>query len=333
MKKCLRYVIKNSYYNNMSQILTDDEIQQLLAAISSPQELEEKEDSKDTDSRKVRIYDFKRPDKFTKLEINFLAELLSDFASNLSAQICQNYQMVYEPKITLEILDVLSWDNYINSLSKDGFLSYYSDWFDGKVALTCDLPAAMNNLYDNTESKHTGKKSISLKSEEINKFADAILSNALFLFDFDLYRKLPGKPERDEDLESRFLSNPKSFFNTREPSMALYAGFSVDGLNSFSMAIDSSALRKYLDAYNGKEKKQNKLSASNFGDVKVHVSALLGQTDKKLEDLVGLGPGAIIELDKKAGEPVDIVVGNKTIAKGEVVVYGDTMAVRLVEVV
>ena len=241
--------------------------------------------------------------------------------------------MVYEPKIALETLDVLLWDNYIASLPKDGFLSYYSDWFDGKVALTCDLPATMNNLYDNTESKHTGKKSLSLKSEEINKFADSILSNALSIFDFDLYRRLPGKPEREEDLESRFLSNPRNFFNTKRDSMALYAGFSVDGLNGFSMAIDSSALRKYLDAYNGKEKKQNKLSANNFGDVKVHISALLGQTDKKLEDLVGLGPGAIIELDKEAGDPVDIVVGNKTIAKGEVVVYGDTMAVRLIEVV
>lgn len=317
----------------MAQILTDDEIQQLLDAISSPQDLEEKEDSKNTDSRKIRIYDFARPDKFTKLEINFLADLLSDFASNLSAQICQNYQMVYEPKISLETLDVLLWDNYIASLPKDGFLSYYPDWFDGKVALTCDSPAIINNLYDNTESKHTGKKAVSLKSEEINKFANAILSNALSIFDFDLYHRLPGKPERDEDLESRFLSNPKNFFNTKRNSMALYADFSVDGLNGFSMVIDSSALRRYLDAYNGKEKKQNKLSANNFGDVKVHISALLGQTDKKLEDLVGLGPGAIIELDKKAGEPVDIVVGNKTIAKGEVVVYGDTMAVRLVEVV
>lgn len=317
----------------MSQILTDDEIQQLLDAISSSQDLEEKEDSKNTDSRKIRIYDFARPDKFTKLEINFLADLLSDFASNLSAQICQNYQMVYEPKISLETLDVLLWDNYISSLPKDGFLSYYLDWFDGKVALACDSPAIMNRLYDNTEGKHTGKKSTSLNSDEINKFADAIFSNALFLFDFDLYRRLPGKPERDEDLESRFLSNPKNFFNTKKTSMALYAGFSIDGLNGFSIAIDSSALRKYLDAYNGKEKKQNKLSASNFGDVKVHILALLGQTDKKLEDLVGLGPGAIIELDKKAGEPVDIVVGNKTIAKGEVVVYGDTMAVRLLEVV
>lgn len=317
----------------MSQILTDDEIQQLLAAISMPQDLEEKEDSKDTDSRKVRIYDFKRPDKFTKLEINFLADLLNDFTSSLSAQICQNYQMVYEPKITLETLDVLSWYNYIASLPKDGFLSYYSDWFDGKIALMCDLPTAMNNLYDNTEGKLTGKKAISLKNEEISKFANLILSNALFIFDSYLYHRLPGKPKRDEDLESRFLSNPRSFFNTKETSMALYAGFSVDGLNSFSMAIDSNALRKYLDAYNGKEKKQNKLSANTFGNVKVHISALLGQTDKKLEDLVGLGPGAIIELDKKAGEPVDIVVGNKTIAKGEVVVYGDTMAVRLLEVV
>ena len=54
---------------------------------------------------------------------------------------------------------------------------------------------------------------------------------ATTLFDFDLYRKLPVKPERDEDLESRFLSNPKNFFNTKKTSMALYADFSIDGAN------------------------------------------------------------------------------------------------------
>lgn len=283
--------------------------------------------------RKVRIYDFKRPDKFTKLEIKFLADLLGDFASNLSAQICQNYQMVYEPTIKLEMLDVLSWDNYISSLSKTGFLAYYFDWFDGKVALACEEPRVMNTLYDNTEGKHTGKQSTHLSSAEINKFADAILSNGLFIFDYDLYRRLPGKPERNEDLESRFLTSPKDFFNVKDSNMALYATFSCDSLNSFSLAIDASSLRLYLDAYNGKDKRQNKLLASDFGDVKVHISALLGQADKKLEDLVGLGPGAIIELDKKPGEPVDIMAGTKVIAKGEVVVYdNDTLAVRLIEV-
>lgn len=320
------------------QVLSDDEISQLLNAISSGKE-EDIEDSKNTSSRRIRIYDFKRPDKFSKLEIRFVSELLSGFASNLAAQICQNYQMIYEPNIVLNSIDALSWDNYIHSLPKDGFLSYYFDWFDGKVALAFEKASTICYLYNNTEGKQNGKSysntDISLPEVkvELNKFADCILSNGLFILDYDLYKKLPGNPEREEDLESRYLSNPSNFFNVSDSDMMIYATFTIDGLDDLSLAIDAKALKNYLNAYNGKEAKSNRLTASSFGDVSVHISALLGQADKKLEDLVGLGPGSIIELDKMAGEPIDIVVGNKLIAKGEVVVYGEQMAVRIVEVI
>jgi len=321
------------------QVLSDDEISQLLNAISSSNEDKDVEDSKNTDSRRIRIYDFKRPDKFSKLEIRFVSELLSSFASNFAAQICQNYQMIYEPNIVLSSIDVLSWDSYIHSLPKEGFLSYYFDWFDGKVALAFEKISTVCDLYNNTEGKQNGKPYSHTETSqtevkaELNKFADGILSNGLYILDYDLYKKLPGKPERDEDLESRYLSNPSNFFNVSDSDMMIYATFTIDGLEDLSLAIDARALRNYLNAYNGKEAKSSKLTANSFGNVSVHISALLGQTDKKLEDLVGLGPGSIIELDKVAGEPIDIVAGNKTIAKGEVVVYGEQMAVRIIEVI
>lgn len=68
-------------------------------------------------------------------------------------------------------------------------------------------------------------------------------------------------------------------------------------------------------------------------DVPVAVNAILGNTTMKIAELLQLGPGSVIELDKRAGEPVDIFVNDKLIAFGEVVVVNETFGVRITEVI
>jgi len=68
-------------------------------------------------------------------------------------------------------------------------------------------------------------------------------------------------------------------------------------------------------------------------DVPLQVTVELGRTRKLIRDILELTPGSIIELDKLAGEPVDILVNGKLIAKGEVVVIDDNFGVRIVEIV
>jgi flagellar motor switch protein FliN/FliY len=52
-----------------------------------------------------------------------------------------------------------------------------------------------------------------------------------------------------------------------------------------------------------------------------------------VSDVLGLGPGSVVELDRLAGEPVDILVNDRLIARGEVVVVDENFGVRIVEVV
>ena len=59
----------------------------------------------------------------------------------------------------------------------------------------------------------------------------------------------------------------------------------------------------------------------------------LGRTHKVIKDILELSQGSIIELDKLAGEPVDILVNNKLIAKGEVVVIDENFGVRVTDIV
>jgi flagellar motor switch protein FliN/FliY len=68
-------------------------------------------------------------------------------------------------------------------------------------------------------------------------------------------------------------------------------------------------------------------------DVYMEMTVELGRTKKLIKDILGIGEGTIIELDKLAGEPVDILVNHKLIAKGEVVVIDENFGVRVTEIV
>ena len=68
-------------------------------------------------------------------------------------------------------------------------------------------------------------------------------------------------------------------------------------------------------------------------DVTLQVSIELGRTDMSIKKILELGPGAIIELNRMAGEPVDLLVNDKVIAKGEVVVVDENFGIRVVKLV
>ena len=67
-------------------------------------------------------------------------------------------------------------------------------------------------------------------------------------------------------------------------------------------------------------------------DVYMEITVELGRTKKLIKDILGMGEGTIIELDKLAGEPVDILVNHKQIARGEVVVIDENFGVRVTEI-
>jgi flagellar motor switch protein FliN/FliY len=67
-------------------------------------------------------------------------------------------------------------------------------------------------------------------------------------------------------------------------------------------------------------------------DVPLRVTVELGRTEKMVKEVLALGPGSVLELDKLAGEPVDILVNEKPIAKGEVVVIDENFGIRVTEI-
>jgi flagellar motor switch protein FliN/FliY len=68
-------------------------------------------------------------------------------------------------------------------------------------------------------------------------------------------------------------------------------------------------------------------------DVPVQVSAVLGRARMEVGELLKLGPGAVLELDRKVGEAIDIYVNNRLVARGEVVLVEDKLGVTMTEVI
>jgi flagellar motor switch protein FliN/FliY len=110
--------------------------------------------------------------------------------------------------------------------------------------------------------------------------------------------------------------------------------FGLDDLESEkeTSGSDSADLQTRIAAENSP---LNKIDLSRMKlvlDVPLKVSVELGRTKLLVNDLLQLGQGSVIELDKMAGEPMEIYVNDKLVAMGEVVVVNEKFGVRLTDV-
>ena len=83
-------------------------------------------------------------------------------------------------------------------------------------------------------------------------------------------------------------------------------------------------------------KNSNGIPSNNIGllmDVTINVTVELGRARLSIREILSLGEGSIIELQKLAGEPVDLLVNGKLIAKGEVVVIDENFGVRVTDII
>jgi flagellar motor switch protein FliN/FliY len=71
---------------------------------------------------------------------------------------------------------------------------------------------------------------------------------------------------------------------------------------------------------------------TSLGDVKVRLTAQLGTSSMLVKDVLRLQSGSVVELDKLAGEQIDLCINEAFFAKGEVLVIGDTLAIRITEI-
>jgi len=93
---------------------------------------------------------------------------------------------------------------------------------------------------------------------------------------------------------------------------------------------------KPADFYQLEDSQEQKSISNNIErilDVPVTISAELGRTRMVINDLLQLGQGSVIELDKLAGEPLEVLVNDRLIARGEVVVVNEKFGIRLTDII
>ncbi|MBP1949134.1 flagellar motor switch protein FliN/FliY [Virgibacillus litoralis] len=110
------------------------------------------------------------------------------------------------------------------------------------------------------------------------------------------------------------------------PESAQYLGDSIDQDNS---SIQQATFSNFEQVELNKSEQRN---LDMLLDIPLKVTVELGRTKRTIKDILELSAGSIIELDKLAGEPVDILVNEKLIAKGEVVVIDENFGVRVTDI-
>ena len=108
--------------------------------------------------------------------------------------------------------------------------------------------------------------------------------------------------------------------------------FSLNDLNETQgFGGDMGDAESLSEGDEGKPKSSSELEA--VYDIPVQVSAVLGKSSMQVHQLLKLGRGAVVELDRKVGEAIDIYVNDRLVARGEVVVVEDRLGITMTEII
>ena len=97
-----------------------------------------------------------------------------------------------------------------------------------------------------------------------------------------------------------------------------------------NMNVQPVQFQSFAGAFNPMQPQEN---IDLIKDVPLEVTVELGRTSKSISEILDFAPGTIIELDKIAGEPIDVLVNGKFVAKGEVVVIEESFGIRVTEII
>jgi len=99
------------------------------------------------------------------------------------------------------------------------------------------------------------------------------------------------------------------------------------------MSNDPNQTIEFEEVEQGLTSEVRKKDIDAIYDIPVQISAVLGKSSMQVSQLLKLGRGAVVELDRKVGEAIDIYVNNRLVARGEVIVVEDRLGVTMTEIV
>ncbi len=139
------------------------------------------------------------------------------------------------------------------------------------------------------------------------------------------------------ELSASLIAKMKSAQKEPVEDSMRQAGLNASELEDFSAVTNPEGASGFtetpLDSLSRSRVNAPKENIDMLLDVELDVSIELGRTDLSIKRILEMGPGSIVELNRMAGEPVDLLVNNKVVAKGEVVVVDENFGIRIVSLV
>src|SRR3989339_601939 len=227
----------------------------------------------------------------------------------------------------------------------DGSAAYEEDHKDAITELTNQIMGAVVSTFGTQFEEHVAMGSSSI---EDFKPSAPVASNSQYaemimkiedVKDATFGMLIPNEvAETLIKLSSKKAAAPAAGAKPEADGTAAAGGFDFGDLGGGSDAMPMQNFSQPTGHHLANDKSSQFTSTGNpqidmLLDVTLQVAIELGRTNMSIKKILELGPGSIIELDRMAGEPVDLLVNDKVVAKGEVVVVDENFGIRIVKLI
>lgn len=320
------------------EILSAEEIDQILNAISSEDDdVEDYDDVKDY--RRIKIYDFIHPDFFSSFQMKGFGGFMHRFCSILPT--------TFEEQISFKLESICQIPEYeCYEKNKPSFIDQWK-WYSSHnyIELSFDDFVIEQLTGINKQDEFYTKEELSALSAKLGTPFMALLLKALD--DYAKYSEVPKMTHIYTAPTPEFLLSPsykntdysnsrKKEFQQKNSSMFVSAKIKVISLKQkeacgyIYLNVPAEDLKKYLDInyyhYSHSDKEPY------LDNIEISCDVRLGASKQSISDIMKMGEGTIIELDRLTGEPADFRVNGVTIARGDVIVIDENFGIRLTEI-
>ena len=322
----------------MSEVLSQAEIDALLSALSEGTVDEEK--IKISSPQKIRVYDFKRPNKFSKGHLNSLLNIHENFCRSLSTFLAGNLHVAVDSKVLAT--EQVTYDEFIRSLPYPAILGIYSmNPLEGNALIELN-PTLVFLIID----RLLGGTGIEIpKNRDLTEIERKIISGRLSKIVKLMNEAWADIFELDVSLVN-METNPQFTQIVAPNEMVVVITIEVkigEAKGMINICIPYIVMKPILDKLNSllffsSQKKEisaeeRELVRQKIEWAKVPLTVYIGSTQITLQDLLHLEKGDVIPLNQSIKEPLAVYVGNFMRFKGLPGIYNNNLAVQITEIV
>lgn len=322
----------------MNEVLSQDEIDQLLTAISTG-DIETTEVTQATDQRKIKIYDFKRPDKFSKEQIRTVSIMHETFARLTTTSLSANLRSLVH--VHVASVDQLTYEEFIRSIPNPTTLAIVNmDPLKGSAVLEIDPSVTFTII----ERLFGGKGEGTKVSRDLSDIEQSVMEGIIVRIlgnmreawsqVIDLRPRL-GQIETNPQFAGIVPPTEMVVLVTLETKVGEVEGmmnFCIPYLTIEPIISKLSAQYWYSSVRRGTTTENLNILRERLSSVEIAVIAEIGKMNLTVKDVLKLTAGDIIRLtNNRIGDPMVLKVGNKPKYHCRPGVVGNKLAVQITQ--